>query len=190
MSSYNDPIFRGLARQAPYRSEVDATGREPDRSNGSGATRSGTSEPTIDQPADDLDQAISRVQAAIAEFMDGRPAAWKAVCSHQPDATLFGAWGAYERGWEELGPRYDWASGRFAEGQVSFEELARHVSGDLACIVHLERARVRLVDAAEPASMTLRVTLILRREEAGWKLLHRHADAITAILPPAAVVEP
>ena len=190
MSSYNDPLFRALARQAPYLSNLDATGSRPDRSNGSGAVRTSATEPSVGQPTDDLDQAISQVQTAIVEFMNGRPAAWKAVCSHQPDATLFGAWGAYERGWDELGPRYDWAAARFAEGEVTFEELAWHVSGDLACIVHLERARVRLVDADETAAMTLRVTLILRREEAGWKLLHRHADAITAILPPAAVVEP
>lgn len=137
----------------------------------------------------ELEQAILTVRAATAEFMNGRPAAWKAMISREPDATLFGGWGGHEQGWEELGPRYDWAAARFMEGEVTFEELTRHVTDDLAATVHLERATVRLTGAAEAAPMTLRVTHLYRREEAGWKLIHRHADHLIAIQPAESVVE-
>lgn len=40
-----------------------------------------------------LKQAIKAVQAAIGEFVQGKPAAWKAMCSRRDDASLFGAWG-------------------------------------------------------------------------------------------------
>lgn len=184
-----DSFFHGLSKNASSPGKPETARGETFRPNGSGATQAGADQPPAAEPTDDLDQAIDQVQVAIVEFMNGRPATWKAICSHLPDATLFGAWGAYERGWSELGPRYDWAAARFAEGHVTFEELGRHVSGDLACVVHLERAQVRLVTAGEPATMTLRVTLILRREDTGWKLVHRHADALTTILPPASVIE-
>ena len=71
-----------------------------------------------------LDQAILGIQAAIAEFIQGKPETWKALCSHRDDASLFGGWGGWERGWEQLGPRYDWAAARFAGGEVAFEEIA------------------------------------------------------------------
>ncbi|MDQ3410661.1 MAG: nuclear transport factor 2 family protein [Chloroflexota bacterium] len=93
---------------------------------------------------------------------------------------MFGGWGDHERGWDQLGPRYDRAAARFARGEVSFEELARHVTPDLASTVHIERSWVWLTGAAQPASMTLRVTHLFRREATGWALLHRHADRLAS----------
>ena len=81
---------------------------------------------------DDLDQAITQMRAATVDFINGKTDAWKAMCSHREDATLFGGWGGHERGWEQLGPRYDWAAARFAGGEVTFEELARYATPDLA----------------------------------------------------------
>jgi hypothetical protein len=89
----------------------------------------------------DLDEAIARMQAATREVINGRTDVWAAMCSHRADTSLFGGWGGHERGWEELGPRYEWAAARFAGGEVTFEELSRFVSDDLACTVHLERSR-------------------------------------------------
>jgi ketosteroid isomerase-like protein len=136
----------------------------------------------------DLHDAIARVQAATSDFVNGQPDAWMAICSHRADATLFGGWGGHERGWEELAPRYAWAAARFAGGEVTFAELSRVVSGDLACTVHHERTQARLAGMAESVSIALRVTHLYRREETGWKLVHRHADPLVAIQHPAAVV--
>lgn len=135
-----------------------------------------------------LDQAIERTRAAVAEFVDGRPGAWKAHCSHAADATLFGGWGGYERGWTELGPRYDWAAARWAGGSVTFEEIARHVSAELACTIHFERSRARLAGSAASVAVALRVTHLYRRERDGWRLLHRHADPLVAIQATESVI--
>lgn len=129
----------------------------------------------------DLDAAIAAVRAAGVAFVNGRPEAWMAICSHRADATLFGDW-------EELAPRYAWAAARFAGGDVSFAELSRFVSGDLACTVHHERMQTRLSDGEQPVPIALRVTHLYRREETDWKLVHRHADPLVAIQPPDTVV--
>lgn len=136
----------------------------------------------------DLDDAIQRMQAAIAEFIQGKPDAWKAMCSRRADASLLGGWGGYERGWEQLGPRYDWAAARFAGGEVTFEEIARYASGDLACTVHFERMRARLVGVNGTVPVDLRVTHIYRREADGWKLVNRHADNLVAIQGTESVI--
>jgi hypothetical protein len=134
-----------------------------------------------------LELAIAKVQAAIADFIQGKAEAWKAMCSHRDDASLFGGWGGWERGWEQLGPRYDWAAARFAGGEVAFEEIARYASDDLACTVHVERMRARLVGVEGTVPVNLRVTHIYRREDAGWKLVNRHADNIVSVQPTETV---
>lgn len=135
-----------------------------------------------------LEQAIEKVQAAIGEFVQGNAEAWKAMISRRDDASLFGAWGGWERGWEQLGPRYDWAAARFAGGDVAFEEIARYVSDDLACTVHLERMLARLVGVEETVPVHLRVSHIYRREDGGWTLINRHADHLVSIQPTESAI--
>ena len=43
--------------------------------------------------------------------------------------------------------------------------------------------RVKVGGASEAVPSSLRVTTIFRREEDGWKILHRHADPITTPRP-------
>ena len=102
-----------------------------------------------------------------------------------------GAWGAYEMGWDEVGPRYDWAAARFGESgaEVEVEYLSSGVSGDLAYTVAIERSEVRLVDQDRPAPMVLRVTHIFRKEDGVWKLVHRHADPLMGKTAPATVLQ-
>jgi ketosteroid isomerase-like protein len=38
---------------------------------------------------------------------------------------------------------------------------------------------MKLGDADDMVPVTLRVTSIFRREDEGWKLVHRHADPLT-----------
>ena len=69
------------------------------------------------------------------------------------------------------------------------EYLSKVVNGDLAYTVSLERSEVRLAGQEKPAAMALRVTHIFRKEAGAWKLLHRHADPLTARTAPAAVLQ-
>ena len=89
------------------------------------------------------------------------------------------------------GPRYDWAATRFRESgaKVKVEYLSSDVSGDLAYTVAIERSEVRLSDQDKPATMALRVTHVMRKENGVWKLVHRHADPITVKTAPATVLQ-
>lgn len=136
----------------------------------------------------DPDVAINEMREAARALINGRPDAWLARCSQRPDASLFGGWGGHEQGWGELAPRYAWASARYTSGDLTCEELSRVVAGDLACTVHLERIRARLAGSKELVPIALRVTHVYRHEDDGWKLLHRHADALLEVLPPEAVI--
>src|SRR4051794_19940386 len=143
--------------------------------------------------ADDLSWQAFLVQfeEGINRFINGDPTLWKQNASHCEDATIMGAWGAYEKGWSEVDPRYDWAARRFRESgaKVQIEYLSSGVSGNLAYSVTIERSEAPLLDQDNPAKMSFRVTHIFRKEDDTWKLLHRHADSITAKTAPATVLQ-
>lgn len=63
------------------------------------------------------------------------------------------------------------------------EEISRFVTPDLAYELHLEHCEGRLAASGEPVVVTLRVTMVYRREEGEWKVAHRHADPITTARP-------
>src|SRR5690606_18877691 len=116
---------------------------------------------------------------------------WLALCSHADDASLFGGWGGHEVGWQQLGPRYEWANARFSRSgdtDVTFDLITSNTSGILAYTVWIERSHPRLANQATTAPMALRVTQIYRYEGDRWMLLHRHADPIVTVQAPEAVL--
>jgi hypothetical protein len=82
---------------------------------------------------------LRKVNDAQVEFVQGRPAAFKALWSQRPDVTIFGGFGSGDHGWEKVGPRLEWGSAQFSKGSRSHEVLTTHVSGDLGYVVQIER---------------------------------------------------
>jgi ketosteroid isomerase-like protein len=118
-------------------------------------------------------------EKAALQFLNGDPQPWKAHSSQSQDATIFGAFGGYEKGWAQVGPRYEWASAQFkgTSNENRVEYLSTGSSGDLAYTVSIEHKTTKL-GTQEKAPQTFRVTQIFRREKGEWKLLHRHADPL------------
>src|SRR4051812_42133807 len=94
------------------------------------------------------DETFSRFlrvfEEATTKFINGDASAWKELASQSQDGTVMGAWGAYEKGWPQLAPRYDWAAARFqpSGAKLSVEYLSARVSGHLAYTVAIERIQV------------------------------------------------
>jgi ketosteroid isomerase-like protein len=134
---------------------------------------------------------LPEFEVGISGFINGEAERWKQNASQREDVTVMGAWGGHEKGSSQAGPRYDWAADRFraSEAKVNVEYVTSGTSGDLAYTVAIERSEVCLANAASPAQMTLRVTHIFRREGGAWKLVHRHADPLTAKTAPASVLK-
>jgi hypothetical protein len=127
---------------------------------------------------------LARVDEAQVEFVQGRPAAFKALWSQGPDVSLFGGFGSGERGWAQVGPRLEWASAQFSKGRRTREVLASHVSGDLGFVVQLERIHFTVPGQEEETLLELRASMIARRESGAWRLVHRHADSQMKKQPP------
>jgi ketosteroid isomerase-like protein len=134
---------------------------------------------------------LPQFEESINRFINGDPSSWKQHASRRDDVTIMGAWGAYEKGWNEVGSRYDWAVKRFKESgaKVKFEYISSQVSGDLAYTVAIERSEALVAGQDKPASMALRVTRVFRKEDGAWKLVHRHADPLIDKTAPATVLQ-
>jgi ketosteroid isomerase-like protein len=137
----------------------------------------------------DFQQAIDQLEAATGQFITGDATAYKACWSQTENVTIFGAWGAYEQGWGQVGPRLDWAAARFQGGMLTCERLAQGWSGDTGYNIWLEKDMARLVEQEEASSFVLRVTHLYRREEGQWKVIHRHADAIIDKTEASAILQ-
>lgn len=142
-------------------------------------------------PADSSLQAfLPQFEEGTSRFLNGDPTLWEKNASQGSDVTIMGAWGGYEKGWNEVGPRYDWVAGQLRESgaKVKVEYLSSGVNGDLAYTVAIERSELRRVDQDRPAPAALRVTHIFRKEEGQWKLVHRHADPLMDKKAPPTVL--
>jgi ketosteroid isomerase-like protein len=137
-----------------------------------------------------LQTFLAQWEEAQSHFINGDPTQWKQNASYRDDATVLGAFGGYEKGWNEVGPRYDWASSQFKGrgAKIKVDYISTGVSEDLAFTVAIERQEeVRLGDQESPAPRALRVTQVFRKEDGAWKLLHRHADSLIEKKPPSKV---
>jgi ketosteroid isomerase-like protein len=134
---------------------------------------------------------LAEWEAAQARLLEGDSARWKLRSSQGDDATIMGAFGGYEKGWKQVGPRYDWAAAQYKgrKVKVKTEYLSVVVSGDLAFTVAIERQEEARTGEQGPVRRALRATQVFRREEGSWKLLHRHADPLMEKSAPSAFAQ-
>ena len=139
---------------------------------------------------DDIDQLIEQYQLALGDFVKGNPEPVKKLFSHREDVSLANPLGPPARGWDEVAKTLERAASNFTDGEmVGFENVLKYVTAELACVVYLERAKIKLGGMEDFAPSVLRVTMVFRPEEGTWKVVHRHADAITAPQPAETVLE-
>src|SRR5207245_6008610 len=126
------------------------------------------------------DRAIEQSHFALSEIVKGNTQPLEGLMSHRDDVTLGNPFGPFVRGWQQVAATAAAAASRYRDGEiVGFEPVARHVTGDLACIVEVERFRAKVGGSDDLVAVSLRVTSIYRPEDGGWKVVHRHADPIT-----------
>ena len=119
---------------------------------------------------------MAELEAAEKEFVKGQPAAFQALWSRADDVTLCGGFGGVERGWQNVTARLGWVSTKYSNGTRTRTEISRMVGADLAYLVQTEIIRSQVGSQTEVSSQGLRATMIFRREQDGWRIVHRHAD--------------
>ena len=132
----------------------------------------------------ELADVYAQFKPAWDEFAKGNPEPAKTLYSHRDDATLANPFGPVARGWDEVSKTLDYASSRFSDGElVSIDRIAEYTTSELVTLLDLEHWKVRVGERPKAEPVDLRVTTTLRREGENWKIVHRHADPLTAFNP-------
>jgi ketosteroid isomerase-like protein len=126
----------------------------------------------------DLTAFLATLDAAQLELQNGRPANFKALWSHRDDVTLSGGFGGpIEKGWDAVSRRLDWVGTQFSNGTNRIERIVSNEAGDLGYVVQAEHLRLRVPGQSSESTTDYRVTMIFRREDGQWRLIHRQADS-------------
>ncbi|MBV8564438.1 MAG: DUF4440 domain-containing protein [Methylobacteriaceae bacterium] len=140
--------------------------------------------------ASDFDEAVKLYHQAAAEFVKGNPADYKMMFSDRWERVSLGnPFGPFVCGWKQVAETMERAASLYRDGEiVGFGNVAKYVTPGLAYIVEVERIKAKIAGRQEVASVALRSTSILRPEGGTWKIVHRHADPITAAQPPESII--
>ena len=112
-------------------------------------------------------------------FIRGDVAGYLSFVDIASDFTLMQPFGEVSRGFNRSP---EWAKGiqeYFKDGEADVELVQSYASGDkpgdIAVLVTVEHQHAR-VGGLPDQQWPLRVTLVFRRGETDWELVHRHAD--------------
>lgn len=135
--------------------------------------------------------AIDSLHAAIAKVANGDVSAIKALYSHTADATSFYGWGGYEKGWDSVSTRWNWAGQQFKGGSVSYQNVSTVVTAEMFYVTDIETFRMNAMAGVDgPVTWSNRVTHIFRLENGAWRLVHRHGNRLEGQFEPATRMAP
>ena len=127
--------------------------------------------------------ALKQSDAGHAQWATGDASAIKKLWANTDDVSIFGGLGAYERGWDQVGARLDWSATQFsapASGNTDWKKeiVTAHVCNDISIATQIEQFTARMEPAKDERRRFVRVTLVWRNGPDGWKIVHRHGDAL------------
>jgi ketosteroid isomerase-like protein len=135
--------------------------------------------PHRETTGNDFAKLLDRVREATGALMQGDVRRYFALVNEAPDFTLMPPTGGPTRHGVDSSPGGIEALEKFfaGAGDGDFELDQQYASGDLAVLVGVERQH-GTVGGLPDQDWSLRVTLVFRRENSDWRLVHRHADAL------------
>ncbi len=132
----------------------------------------------MDETAEFVTEVVPRLRRAETALHNGDAGPRMAMWSRNEPLTLMGA--AFSgTGWAEIQAVFMRLGSSFADcSSYDIDVVAAEACGGLAYIVAFEHTTAS-IDGV-PRTYTLRATTVFRREDGGWKVVHRHGDALAS----------
>lgn len=158
--------------------------RYPARVGGSvHGNRSGTTDEKV--TVEDVAELTRVMAEASSAFIRGDMRTYATLMRHADDYTLMApSGGEPRRGFDESDETLEALARYFRGGEAELQVFETYVSGDLAVLVAIERQHGIIGNLPEQ-DLSLRVTLVFRRDTSEWRLVHRHADPLVHAISEA-----
>jgi len=127
-----------------------------------------------------LDELVATVREAASAYIGGDARRYFDLVRTTEGSTLMSPFGGdtvRDDGAPVTEARIAELEAFFQGGECTLEVVDAMTSGDLAVLVLVEHQH-GTVGPARPQDWSLRVTLVFRMVDGGWRLAHRHADAL------------
>jgi ketosteroid isomerase-like protein len=139
--------------------------------------------------ATDFDAVVEQTNQALIAFVQGDSSGMNSLFSRGDDVVLANPLGPPLRGGSAVAEAGERIAPNLRDGTCEFEEMARHATSDFGYVFHIERVVAKVGDSDDLRRITLRVTMIYRREDDGWKIVLRQADPIMTPRPIDSIIE-
>ena len=126
----------------------------------------------------DVDELVELMREAASAYIGGDIRRYVELMRHADDFTLMDPFGGDTS--RESGASDERIAGleeMFRGGECEVDVVQTYASGNLAVLVVVERQRGD-VGGYPTQDWSLRATLVFRRVDATWRLVHRHADPL------------
>jgi ketosteroid isomerase-like protein len=134
--------------------------------------------------SEDIEALIARWSKAAQTYLDGDLRTYADLARHADDYILLPPFGGDpRRGFDASDEAVEWTARTFRGGEANLEVFATYASGELAILVAVERQHGTVGELPDQ-DWSLRITLVFRREEQEWRLVHRHADPLARPVKP------
>jgi ketosteroid isomerase-like protein len=134
--------------------------------------------------AKEVAELVRQTGETASALIDGDVRRYVRLVRHADDYTLMHPGGGPPVGGFDSSDESLQATTRYFQGgKAEIEVVQTYASGDLVVLVLLERQHGQ-VGGLPPQDWDLRVTLVYRREESQWRLVHRHADPLMHGIAP------
>jgi ketosteroid isomerase-like protein len=128
--------------------------------------------------AGDVDELVALMRDAASAYIGGDIRRYFDLMQHADDFTLMDPFGGEtSRETAVTDERIAGLEAIFKGGECTLDVVETYAAGNLAVLVVVERQHGD-VGPYPPQDWSLRATLVFRREDGIWHLVHRHADPL------------
>ena len=101
----------------------------------------------------DIAERYAELAAATSEFQRGDASGFQALYAHTDDVSIFGGLGGHEIGWDEVGPRMQWAASQFQPHQEEWKPtpIAGGFGSDFGYLVWIEHTEAAVLQTGSTA---------------------------------------
>lgn len=133
-------------------------------------------------PRDGTDKDVAdltqRVAEAASAIIGGDSREYFRLLPHADDYLLMAPWGGEpRRGVDTSEEALEALAAFFQGGEAELEVVQSYASSEIVVLAVIERQHGKVGGLAEQ-DLSLRVTLVFRRDDSEWRLVHRHADPL------------